>query len=105
ALDWRAFLTDIVGRPFVVIGAFAYGLMVPMAWTSTRAAIKRLGKRWNEIHQRIYIVGVLAVVHFTMAVKADTTGPAGFGIAIGALLLYRWVNRKPRPGLLKDAGT
>jgi sulfoxide reductase heme-binding subunit YedZ len=99
--DVRAIATDILTRPFIFFGAAAFGLMTTLAITSTQASIRRLGKRWTQIHKRIYWIAALAVVHFWMGVKADTTRPAVFGITIGLLLLYRFVNRQPRPGMLK----
>ncbi len=100
--DVRAIAADVLTRPFIFLGALAYGLMVTLALTSTQASIRRLGKRWTHIHRRIYWIAGLAIVHFWMGVKADTTRPAIFGIVIGLLLLWRFVNRTPRPGMLKD---
>jgi sulfoxide reductase heme-binding subunit YedZ len=101
--DVRAIATDVLTRPFIFLGAFAYGMMTTLAWTSTTAAIRRLGKRWTVIHKRIYYIAALGVVHFWMAVKADTTRPAAFGVVIGMLLLWRFVNREPRAGMLRPS--
>ncbi len=87
---------DVVTRPFITLGAIAFGLMVTLAWTSTNAAIRRLGKRWTEIHKRVYIVAICAVAHYWIEVKADKTRPMIFVAIFGALLFYRFVNRKPQ---------
>jgi DMSO/TMAO reductase YedYZ heme-binding membrane subunit len=98
-LDVAAIATDLVTRPFVTFGALAFGLMVPLAWTSTDAAIRRLGRRWAALHRRIYVVAVCAVVHFWLVVKADTTRPILFAVVFGVLLFYRYVRAGvPKPG-------
>ena len=89
-----AILQDAVTRPFITLGMLAFGLMVPLAWTSTNAAIRRLGKRWAQIHKRVYAVAVFAVAHYWLEVKADTTRPMIFVAIFGVLLFYRFVNRK-----------
>lgn len=90
-----AILRDAITRPFIALGMLAFGLMVPLAWTSTNAAIRRLGKRWTEIHKRVYIVAICAVAHYWLEVKADKTRPLIFVAVFGLLLFYRFVNRKP----------
>jgi len=97
SLNVLAALRDAVTRPFILFGLAAFSLMVPLAWTSTNRAIRRLGKRWTQIHRRVYIVAVCACVHYWLEVKADTTKPVIFGLVFGGLLLYRYVMRaEPR---------
>jgi sulfoxide reductase heme-binding subunit YedZ len=93
-LDLLAVARDVVTRPFITLGALAFGFMVPLAWTSTNAAIKRLGKRWGELHKRVYLVAVFAVGHYWLEVKADTTKPVVFAAIFGLLLFYRFVMRR-----------
>lgn len=95
SFDFLAVARDVVTRPFISLGALAFGFMVPLAWTSTNAAIRRLGRRWTEIHKRVYAVAVFAVLHFWLEVKADTTKPTVFAAIIGGLLFYRFVTRQP----------
>jgi sulfoxide reductase heme-binding subunit YedZ len=91
--DLIAVALDAVTRPFITFGMLAFGFMVPLAWTSTNAAIRRLGKRWTSLHRRVYAVAVFAVVHYWLEVKADTTKPMIFVGVFGLLLYYRWVRR------------
>jgi methionine sulfoxide reductase heme-binding subunit len=93
SLNLVAIASDAVTRPFIMFGMLAFGLLVPLAWTSTDRAIRRLGKRWGQIHKRVYIVAVAACVHFWLEVKADTTKPLVFAVIFGALLFYRFVVR------------
>jgi methionine sulfoxide reductase heme-binding subunit len=81
---------DIVSRPFIAVGMVAFVLMVPLALTSTKKMIKRLGaKRWNNLHKLIYVAGVAGVLHFWLLVKSDTRLPLTFGFIILLLLAHR----------------
>jgi sulfoxide reductase heme-binding subunit YedZ len=74
-------------------------MLVPLAATSTNAAIKRLGAaRWKRLHQLAYLAAIAGVVHYYLLVKADIRQPVRFGIALAILLLYRVLNAK-LPGL------
>jgi sulfoxide reductase heme-binding subunit YedZ len=88
-----AILTDALTRPFVAVGLIAFSLMVPLAWTSTNAAVKRMGgKRWQKLHRYTYHVAILGIIHYWLLVKADKTGPIIFGALAGVLLGWRlWV--------------
>ncbi len=91
-------LTEIVqdtfARPFILVGMFSFLLMIPLAVTSTNKMIKRLGgKRWNRLHKSVYAVALGGVLHYYLIVKADTTWPLIFALALALLLGYRvWVN-------------
>ncbi|MFZ5668951.1 MAG: sulfite oxidase heme-binding subunit YedZ [Pseudomonadota bacterium] len=85
--DWRAIGKDIVKRPYIAIGMTAFVLLIPLAATSTNAAIRRLGPvRWRRLHRLIYLIVPLGVVHYDLLVKADHRPPLIYG-AIAALLL------------------
>ena len=92
AFSPTAMVTDLVQRPFIALGFAAFALMVPMAVTSTNGWIKRLGgKRWQRIHRRVYLVGILAVLHFAFLVKADLRLPVLYGGLLALLLGTRIV--------------
>ncbi len=99
--DWNGMLKDVVKRPFITVGFTAFVLMIPLALTSTTGWIRRLGgKRWNRLHQLIYITAILGVIHYYWGVKADTQRPIRYGVIIGILLLARLVytmRQKPAP--------
>jgi sulfoxide reductase heme-binding subunit YedZ len=97
-LDWGDLTRDLVKRPYIMIGMAGLLLMVPLAVTSTRGMIRRLGgKRWNRLHRLIYVIAVLGVIHYWMAVKKDIEGPLEFAVVIAALYAWRvrawWVRR------------
>lgn len=91
-LAWGHLWEDIVKRPFITVGMLAWLLMLPMAITSNRYMIKKMGKKWKRMHQAIYLVIGLACLHFIWLVKSDITEPliyTGIGLT---LLLIRIIN-------------
>jgi sulfoxide reductase heme-binding subunit YedZ len=100
-VTWQDIKTDILKRPYITIGMTALLLMVPLAATSTKGMIRRLGKRWGQLHRLVYVVAVLGVIHYWMAVKLDIRGPAIYGAILALLLGWRWREsrrRAPAPG-------
>jgi methionine sulfoxide reductase heme-binding subunit len=72
---WEFIWEDIAERPFITVGFAAWLLLLPLAFTSTRGWIRRLGKRWQRLHQLVYVATALGVIHFYWKVKADTRLP------------------------------
>lgn len=93
-VGWDVVWTDLTKRPFITIGMLALLLMLPLALTSTKGMIRRLGKRWGQLHRLIYLVGVLGIVHFWMAVKLDIREPAIYALIL--LVLLGWRAREAR---------
>lgn len=92
AFDWRAILADLTKRKFIFVGFAAFVLLIPLAVTSTSAAVKRLGyARWKLLHRLAYVVPALGVIHFTWRVKRDLSEPLTYAIVLGVLLLVRVV--------------
>ncbi|HEY0083360.1 MAG TPA: protein-methionine-sulfoxide reductase heme-binding subunit MsrQ, partial [Pyrinomonadaceae bacterium] len=88
----REIVEDVWARPFITVGMASFLLLVPLAATSTGGMIKRLGgKRWAKLHKLTYVAAAGGVIHFYMGVKADTTIPILFAVALAVLLGYRWV--------------
>lgn len=75
AFDWAAITKDIAKHPRILVGFSAFVLSVPLAFTSTNAMMKRLGGRWKQLHQSVYLIAVLAIVHFWWLVKKDIREP------------------------------
>lgn len=86
---WSYILEDIVERPFVMSGFAAWLLLIPLAVTSTRRWIRRLGRRWMNLHRLVYVAGALGVLHYYWKVKADTREPLIFAMVLLVLLLLR----------------
>ena len=91
--DWESIVIDIAKRPFILVGFMAWLLMVPLAVTSTKGMLQRLGfRRWKRLHRLAYLSALLGVVHFVLRVKKDVTEPALYGTVLGLLLLVRVVD-------------
>ena len=83
-------IDDVLNRRFIFFGMLAFLLMLPLALTSTNAAIKKMGSaKWKRLHSLVYPAAIAAAVHFYMQAKADVTMPLAFAIVIGVLLGYR----------------
>jgi sulfoxide reductase heme-binding subunit YedZ len=83
--DWRLIVEDVLERRYVSAGFAAFLCLAPLAATSTRAMIRRLGRRWVSLHRLVYLAAVLAVIHFLWLVKSDLREPLAYA-AILALL-------------------
>ena len=80
---------EIVARRYALVGFAAFLLLIPLAITSTKGWQKRLGKRWKTLHKVVYLIAVLAVVHYIWLVKNAYTQPLLFAAVVGLLLLLR----------------
>jgi sulfoxide reductase heme-binding subunit YedZ len=89
-LDVAAIVDDIARRKYIMVGAAAWVLLLPMALTSTRASRRKLGARWTTIHRAIYIIVPLAVIHQGMAQKADLGQTIIFSTIVACFLIERW---------------
>lgn len=87
SLDLGEMLADVAKRPFILAGFVALLLLVPLAVTSTNGWMKRLGKRWKQLHKLVYPIAVLAVLHFLLLNKSDDYREPGIYALVLALLL------------------
>ncbi|MDX1823998.1 MAG: protein-methionine-sulfoxide reductase heme-binding subunit MsrQ [Thiohalomonadales bacterium] len=87
--DWQEIMTDIAERPFITVGITAWILLVPLAVTSTKGMMRRLGRRWKRLHRSIYVIACLGVLHFIWLVKADLREPLIYAAILIVLLGYR----------------
>jgi len=85
-------LADIAKRKFITIGLTALVLLLPLAITSTRGWIRRLGgKRWQALHRLVYFAAIAGVIHYIWLVKADIRKPLEYTAILTVLLSYRIV--------------
>ena len=80
---------DIVKRPFITAGMLAFVLMIPLAVTSTKGWIRRLGRRWQLLHRLVDFSAAAACVHVIWKVKVPVGEPVYYAAILGALLLFR----------------
>ncbi len=106
--DVHEMLKDIAKRKFITAGMTAFVLMIPLALTSTKWAIRKLGKRWQMLHRLIYFSAAAGVIHYIWLVKADLKKPLEYAAVLGALLLYRvvaWITASAKRESSVGAGT
>jgi sulfoxide reductase heme-binding subunit YedZ len=102
-LALRTILEDITKRKFIAVGFLALVLLVPLAVTSTNAAVRRMGfPAWKRLHRLAYVAAALGVIHFVWRVKKDATEPFIYGAVLAVLLGIRVVEavrkrRQSRP--------
>jgi sulfoxide reductase heme-binding subunit YedZ len=98
---WPQLLEDIAKRPFITAGFAAWLLLLPLALTSTKGWMRRLGSRWGTLHRAVYVAAGLAVLHFSWGVKADVREPLLYAAILALLLGVRvaWAWRARRPSL------
>jgi len=104
-LDMQFVVTDIVEdiieHKYITIGMFAFLTLIPLAITSTKGWIRRLGRRWQKLHRLIYVTAIAGTVHYLWAVKKDTFLPLVYLAIFVVLLGYRlvmWRRRRRQPG-------
>lgn len=98
-------IEDVVKRPFITVGMTAFLILLMLSLTSTRFAIRKMGRKWQTLHRLAYVAGVLGVVHFWQLVKADTTEPVRWAAGLTVLLGLRvwWAYQKRRRASGVDA--
>lgn len=103
--DWMAIVKDIWKRPFITAGMLGFALLLPLAATSNGFAIRRLGgRRWQALHRNVYLIGMLAVLHYAWMVKADISRPLLYAALLGILLGLRiWWRVRERDRQLAGA--
>jgi methionine sulfoxide reductase heme-binding subunit len=92
--DLHEMLADVAKRKFITVGFTGFVLLIPLAITSTSGWIRRLGgKRWQRLHQLIYLSAVAGVIHYWWLVKKDIHKPLEYAMVLGILLGYRVMAR------------
>jgi sulfoxide reductase heme-binding subunit YedZ len=99
--ELAAIVADIVKRPYLTLGFFAYLLMIPLVLTSTNAMVRRLGGRnWQRLHRLVYLIAALGVTHywFHKLAKNDLASPAIYAavlvLLLAARVLHAWSGRR-----------
>jgi len=91
AFGWKEVVKDIAKRPYITVGFTGWLLMIPLALTSTKGWIKRLGRNWVRLHALIYVTAMAGVIHFMWSMKADRSRPTTIGLILVVLLVLRLV--------------
>ena len=88
-LDLPSLLDDVQERPFIAIGFIAYVLLIPLAATSNRFAMKALGRFWRRLHLLSYLIGMLAITHFWLLAKVGDAKALPYSLVLALLLALR----------------
>lgn len=94
---WSQLLGEIVKRPYITVGFAAWLLLIPLALTSTKGMMRRLGRRWQPLHRLAYLIALLGVLHYFWLVKADHREPALYLAIWIALMCARLPLKMPAP--------
>ena len=100
---WAQVLVEIVERPYITVGFAAWLLLLPLAVTSTRGWMRRLGRNWGRLHRLVYAIAALAVLHFWWVVKSDLREPLLYAAILAVLLGWRLVRRRRRTAVAARA--
>lgn len=85
-LNLSAIIEDVLERPYITLGMAGLLMLVPLALTSTKGMMRRLGKRWQKLHRLVYAVAILGVWHFYWQVKLDVLEPIIYALVLAVLL-------------------
>jgi sulfoxide reductase heme-binding subunit YedZ len=106
-LDWATLVDDLSKRRYIIAGFSAWLLLLPLALTSTKWSIRKLGKRWQALHRLVYVAAVLGIVHYWWIVKTGVLDPLKITIVLAVVLLVRpawlWIDAKRRPRRMAEA--
>ena len=89
-LIWSSITTDILETPYIWLGLFAFSILLLLALTSSKAAMKVMGRRWKKLHRWIYPASVAVILHYAMQLKGNLADPLFYGLGIACLLLFRF---------------
>ena len=87
--DTREMIADVTKRRFITMGMFGFALMIPLAVTSTKGWIRRMGKNWQRLHRLVYFSAAAGVIHYWWLVKSDIRLPLLYGCILALLLVLR----------------
>jgi sulfoxide reductase heme-binding subunit YedZ len=95
-LAWSFILRDVIEKPRLIVGFLAFLMLIPLAWTSFDIWKKRLGKNWKRLHQTIYVIAPIVVLHYAWSKKGDLFALQGeivrpliYGLIVTVLLIFR----------------
>lgn len=95
SFDWADITKDIIKHPYVLVGFSAFILTIPLAVTSNNAMVRRLRERWKKLHQLVYLIAILGVIHFWWLVKKDIREPLLYAVILAVLLAIRLYYKTP----------
>ena len=104
-LDLSLAVSEVVKRPYLLVGMSALLLMLPLAATSTDRMMRRLRRRWTQLHRLVYVVAVLGAWHFWWQVKRDIREPLAYAALLALLLAWRYFWPRWRSRVTSTSGS
>ncbi len=92
-LRWSEIFEDIIERPYITVGFTAFVLLLVLGATSTKAMMRRLGRRWKQLHKLVYLINILALIHLIWILRTDLTEAVFYASILLPLLAYRVYRR------------
>jgi sulfoxide reductase heme-binding subunit YedZ len=106
-LDWATLVDDLSKRRYIIAGFSAWLLLLPLALTSTKWSIRKLGKQWQTLHRLVYVAAVLGVIHYWWIVKSGVLDPVKITVVLAIVLLARpawsFIDRRRRQRRMAEA--
>lgn len=90
---------DVIKHPRILVGFIAFALTIPLAATSNQYMMKKLKSKWKKLHQSVYLIAILAVLHYLWLVKKDITEPFYYAVVLVILLgirIYFYYKKKQK---------
>ncbi|RTR33751.1 protein-methionine-sulfoxide reductase heme-binding subunit MsrQ [Shewanella atlantica] len=87
--EWSLFLQEVVKRPYIVVGMICYVILIALSITSLKSLKRKMGRRWQQLHNLVYLLALLAPIHFYWSVKSEVIEPAIYILIVCLLLLLR----------------
>ncbi|WP_305815179.1 protein-methionine-sulfoxide reductase heme-binding subunit MsrQ [Photobacterium leiognathi] len=87
--DWALIGEEIIQRPYLAIGAVSWIILLLLTLTSTQKIQRKLGTRWQQLHNWVYVALLLSPIHYLWSVKSGITEPVIYLIVACALLYWR----------------
>ncbi|MFT4939280.1 MAG: sulfoxide reductase heme-binding subunit YedZ [Paraglaciecola sp.] len=88
-LEWGLLLSEIIKRPYITVGFVALLMLTSLAATSTKAAQRKLGSKWQKLHNWVYLASLLIALHYIWSVKSDLVQPIIYWLLLITLLTFR----------------
>ncbi|WP_302050955.1 protein-methionine-sulfoxide reductase heme-binding subunit MsrQ [Vibrio coralliilyticus] len=95
-LDWSLLASELIKRPYLTVGGAVWLILLSLSVTSTKAMQRRLGAKWQKLHNWVYLALLLAPIHFYWSVKSEVTEPTIYILIALVLLGFRWKTLKQR---------
>lgn len=90
--DWSLFWQECIEQPYLLIGLVAFIGLIPLVVTSNNFMMKRLGKKWRQLHRLVYLITVLVILHYWWQMRGGATDPWFYTLAAAFLLGYRFMS-------------